>query len=149
MHFRAEMLSTGKTTAGFEVPDSIVDELGGGGRPKVTVTIDGYTFRTSIARMGGRYLFGVNNERRAESGLTPGQTYDVDLELDTAVREVEIPEDLAAALAAEPEAKAFFDSLSYSKQQWHTLQVSGAKQPETRAKRVNTSVAMLKQGRAR
>lgn len=149
MRFRGELLSTGKTTAGFEVPDSVVEELGGGGRPKVAVAIDGYTFRTSIARMGGRYLFGVSSERRYESGLTPGQTYDVEVELDTAVREVELPEDLAAALAAEPTAKAFFDSLSYSKQQWHTLQVSGAKTPETRARRVTASVTMLREGRAR
>lgn len=149
MRFTAELLSTGKTTAGFEVPESLVDELGGGGRPKVSVTIDGYAFRTSIARMGGRYLFGVSNERRAESGLTPGETYDVELELDTAVRELEIPDELATALAAEPEAKAFFDSLSYSKRQWHTLQVSTAKTAETRAKRLDASITMLKEGRAR
>jgi Bacteriocin-protection, YdeI or OmpD-Associated/Domain of unknown function (DUF1905) len=149
MRFRGELISQGGTTAGFEVPDQVVEDLGGGGRPKVRVTIDGYEFRTSIARMGGRYLFGVSNERRAESGLTPGQTYDVDVLLDTAVRELEVPDDLAAALAAEPAAKAFFDSLSYSKQQWHTLQVSGAKKTETRARRVETSVALLKEGRAR
>ncbi len=149
MRFRAELLSTGKTTAGFEVPDTVIEELGGGGRPKVRVTIDGYEFRTSIARMGGRYLLGVSNERRAEGGIAPGDTFDVDVELDTAVREVEVPEELAAALASEPEAKAFFTSLSYSKQQWHTLQVSSAKTPETRAKRVATSVAMLKEHRAR
>ena len=149
MRFRAELKSNGKTAAGFEVPDQIVDDLGGGGRPKVKVTIGGYEFRTSIARMGDRYMLGVSNERRAEAGIAAGETLDVEVELDTAERRVEIPVDLAMALAAAPEAKAFFDSLSFSKQQWHTVQVTSAKKPETRANRVATSVAMLAAGRAR
>jgi uncharacterized protein YdeI (YjbR/CyaY-like superfamily) len=99
--------------------------------------------------MGSRFMLGVSKERRAAAGVTPGQMLDVDVELDTAPREIEVPEDLASALAADPQAKAFFDSLSYSKQQWHTLQVSGAKQAETRARRVAASVAMLRDGRAR
>jgi hypothetical protein len=149
VEFRAELETSGGTTAGFEVPRQVVDELGGGGHPKVVVRLNGFEFRTSIARMGGRFMLGLSNERRAAAGVTPGQTLDMQVELDTAPREIEVPEDLAAALAADPGAKAFFDSLSYSKQQWHTLQVSGAKQPETRARRVAASVAMLHEGRAR
>ena len=99
--FRAELLQSGKTTAGFEVPDTVVNELRGGGHPKVVVRIGGYEFRTSIARMGDRYMLGVSNERRAESGIAPGETHDVEVTLDTAPREVELPEDLAAALAAD------------------------------------------------
>ena len=147
--FRAELLQSGKTTAGFEVPDKIVNELRGGGHPKVVVRIGGYEFRTSIARMGERYMLGVSNERRAESGIAPGETHDVEVTLDTAPREVELPEDLAAALAADAEAKIFFDTLSYSKQSWHVLKVLEAKTPETRARRVRTSVEMLRDGRAR
>lgn len=149
MKFRAELEATGKNTAGFEVSEEIVDGLGGGHRPKVVVRLQGYEFRTSIARMGGRFLLGVSAERRAEAGVAAGDVLDVEVELDTAARTVEVPEDLAAALAAEPAAKAFFDSLSYSKQSWHVLQVTGAKKPETRAKRVAASVAMLAEGRAR
>ena len=149
MRFRAELQTNGKTAAGFVVPDQIVADLGGGGRPKVKVTIGDYEFRTSIARMGDRYLLGVSKERRAGAGIAAGDTLDVEVELDMAERRVEIPDDLAEALAEAPEAKAFFESLSYSKQQWHTLQVSSAKKPETRAHRVATSVAMLTAGRAR
>ena len=149
MRFRAELQTSGKTAAGFVVPDQIVADLGGGGRPKVKVTIGGYEFRTSIARMGDRYMLGVSNERRAEAGIAAGETLDVEVELDTAERRVEIPVDLAEALAAAPEAQAFFESLSFSKQQWHTVQVTSAKKPETRANRVATSVAMLAAGRAR
>lgn len=149
MKFRAELVSNGKTATGLEVPDAVVDELGGGGHPKVVVRIKGYEFRTSIARMGDRFMLGVSAERRGEAGVAAGDVLDVEVELDTAERVIEVPEDLAAALAEEPAAKAFFESLSYSKQSWHVLQVTGAKKPETRAKRVASSVAMLREGRAR
>ncbi|GAB3741250.1 YdeI/OmpD-associated family protein [Microlunatus parietis] len=149
MKFRAALEASGKNTAGFEVPEEIVDGLGGGRHPKVLVRLQGYEFRTSIARMGGRFLLGVSAERRAEAGVAAGDVLDVEVELDTAERTVEVPDDLAAALAEQPAAKEFFDSLSYSKQSWHVLQVTGAKKPETRAKRVATSVAMLAEGRAR
>lgn len=149
MRFRAELESTGNTTAGFEVPESVVTELGGGGRPKVAVTVNGYEFRTSIARMGGRYLLGVSAERREAAGVAAGDVLDVDVVLDTAPRVIEVPDDLAAALAEEPEAQAFWNTLSYSKQQWHVLQVTGAKAADTRARRVAKSVAMLREHRAR
>jgi len=149
MRFRAELESTGKTTAGFEVPEEVVAGLGGGGHPKVSVTVNGFTFRTSIARMGGRFLLGVSAERRARSGIEPGQVLDVDVELDTAPREVEVPDDLAAALAEDAQARKFWDTLSHSKQSWHVDQVTSAKKAETRASRVEKSIAMLRDGRAR
>lgn len=149
MRFRAELESTGRTTTGFEVPEAIVEQLGGGKHPKVAATINGSTFRTSIARMGGRYLLGVSADRRETTGVTAGDVLDVDVVLDTAPREVDLPEDLAASLDADPAAKAFWDTLSYSKQQWHALQVTGAKQAETRAKRVARSIALLRERRAR
>ena len=111
--------------------------------------MNGTEFGTSIAARGGRFLLGVSAERREAAGVLVGRTYDVEIELDTAPRQVDVPEDLAAALDAEPAARSFFDSLSYSRQQWHVLQVTGAKQPGTRARRIATSVAMLAEGRAR
>lgn len=149
MRFRAELESTGKNTAGFEVPEQVVEALGGGGRPKVAVTVNGFAFRTSIARMGGRYLLGVSAERRAEAGIAAGDVLDVDVELDTAPRVVTVPDDLAAALAQHPDAKAFWDTLSYSKQQWHAIQIDSAKTAATRAKRVAKSIDLLSARRAR
>jgi hypothetical protein len=149
MRFRAELESNGRTAAGFEVPEGVVESLGGGGHPKVSVTVNGFTFRTSIARMGGRFLLGVSTERRALAGIEAGQVLDVDVELDTAPREIEVPDDLAAALAADAQAKKFWDTLSHSKQSWHVHQVTSAKKAETRAARVEKSVAMLHDGRAR
>ena len=145
----ADLESSGKNTAGFVVPDEFVAQLGGGRHPKVRVRLNGTEFGTSIAAMGGRFLLGVSAERRQAAGVTAGETYDVEIELDTEPRQLEVPDDLSAALDADPAARAFFDSLSYSKRQWHVLQVAGAKQPETRARRVATSVRMLAEGRAR
>jgi hypothetical protein len=149
MRFRAELRSTGGNTAGFLVDDEVVAGLGGGGRPKVVVTVNGVEWRGSIARMGGAYWLGVSAERRAAAGIAAGGVLDVDVVLDTAVREVQVPADLASALDAEPAARAFWDALSYSNKSWHVLQVTGAKAAETRARRVARSVAMMLEGRAR
>jgi len=149
MRFRTELRSTGGNTAGFLVGDEVVAGLGGGGRPKVVVTVNGFEWRGSIARMGGAYWLGVSAERRAAAGIAAGEVLDVDVVLDTAVREVEVPADLASALGAEPAAKAFWDGMSYSNKSWHVLQVTGAKAAETRARRVARSLAMMLEGRAR
>lgn len=149
MKFTAELLSSGKNTAGFVVPPEVVESLGGGGHPKVSVTVNGYTFRTSIARMGGRYLLGFSGERRTEAGVTPGEVFEVDVELDTAARVLDVPEELATALAADAKAKAFWQTLSYSKQQWHVLQVTSAKTDATRDRRIEKSIGMLRDGKAR
>jgi hypothetical protein len=143
MEFRAELERNGGNATGFEVPAAVVEGLGGGGRPKVVVTVNGFEFRSSIARMGGRYLLGVSAERRAAAGIDGGQVLDVTVVLDTAERTVTVPGDLAAALAGAPAAKAAFDKLSYSHQSRHVLAVEGAKKPETRARRVAAVVEEL------
>jgi hypothetical protein len=149
MRFRATIEQTGKTATGIRVPDSIVEALGSGRRPAVTVTIKGYTYRNTVAVMGGEYWVGVSAEHRAGAGVVGGEEVDVEMALDTAPREVDVPPDLAAALDAEPAARATFDALSYSNKSWHVLQVVGAKTDETRLRRIAKSVEMLKEGRSR
>ena len=144
MRFTAELQQTGGTTTGFEVPPEVVDGLGGGKRPKVTVTVNGATYRGSIAPMGGSSWVGVSAENRALTGTTGGQTYDVDLELDTAPRVVDVPVGLAEALAADPTAQAAWDRLSYSHQRQHALAIEGAKAAETRARRVDKTLEALR-----
>jgi hypothetical protein len=149
MRFRATVLQTGKTTTGIEVPPEIVEALGRGKRPAVTVTINGYTYRNTVAVMGGVYMIGISAEHRAGTGVKGGDSVDVDLELDTAPREVNVPADLAAALDADPDARRTFDALSYSNRSWHTLQVEGAKAEETRQRRIAKSIEALRAGRPR
>lgn len=149
MKFRTTLESAGKTATGFTIPPELVEGLGAGRRPPVTVTINGYTYRNTVAVMGGVYMIGVSAEHRAGAGVAAGDVLDVEIELDTAPRQIDVPDDLAVALDAEPEARQMFDSLSYSNQRWHVLQVTGAKTDETRQRRIANSVNMFKQGRKR
>jgi hypothetical protein len=149
MRFRTTILGTGKNAAGMEIPEEVVVALGKGKRPPVRVTINGYTYRNTVAVMGGVYMVGVSAEHRAAAGLAAGDEVDVDLELDTAPREVAVPADFAAALEADPEAKRTFDGLSYSNRSWHVLSIEGAKTEETRQRRIEKSIATLHEGRPR
>lgn len=149
MRFRTTILQSGPTATGIRVPDEVVEGLGAGRRPAVNVTINGYTYRSSIAVMGGDYMVGVSAENRAGAGVAGGDEVDVDIELDTAPREVTVPPELAAALEVEPAARATFDRLSYSNKSWHVLQVAGAKTDETRRRRIIKSIEALREGRIR
>jgi hypothetical protein len=134
----------GRTATGFEVPPDVVDALGAGKRPAVTVTVGGHTYRSTVAVMGGRYMLPLSAENRTAAGLSAGDAADVELELDTAPRVVEVPADLAAALDAEPAARAAFDALNYSNQRRHALSVEGAKTEATRTRRVAKVVETLR-----
>jgi len=148
MKFRGELLQAGKTATGFEVPADVVDGLGGGKKPAVTVTINGsYSYRSSLGTMGGRSMLPVSAEHRAGSGITAGDEVDVNLELDDQPREVVVPDDLLAALDADPVAHSYFDGLSYSNKRRHVLAIEGAKAAVTRARRVAKSVELFHEGR--
>jgi hypothetical protein len=149
MRFQAVLEQAGKTATGVQVPDEVVEALGGGRRPKVVVMVNGFRFRSSIASVGGRFMLGVSAERRSAANVAAGDVLDVDVELDDVPREVDIPPDLAEALVASPEAAAFWETLSYSKKQWHVHQIVSAKQAETRQRRVVKSIALLREGKAR
>jgi hypothetical protein len=149
MRFHTTILQSGKTATGIRIPNEIVEGLGAGKRPAVNVTINGYTYRSTVAVMGGDYMVGVNADNRVGAGVAGGDEVDVDIALDTAPREVTVPADLAAALDAEPAARRTFDALSNSNKSWHTLQVDGAKTDETRQRRIARSVDILREGRPR
>ena len=149
MKFRATIELGGKTATGIEVPAEVVDALGAGKRPAVRVTIKGHGYRSTVASMGGRFMLPVSAENRERAGVAAGNDVDVDIELDTEPREVTVPPDFATALKRDAKAGEFFDGLSYSKKRWHILSIEGAKSDETRQRRIEKSVAMLREGRAR
>lgn len=149
MRFHTTILQGDKTATGIEIPPEIVEALGAGKRPAVTITINGFTYRSSIAVMGGAYMVGVSAENRAGARVAGGDEVDVDIELDTAPREVVVPPDFAAALDADPAARSTFDRLSYSNKSWHVLQITGAKTEETRTRRIGKSIEALREGRIR
>jgi hypothetical protein len=149
MRFHTTILQGDKTATGIRIPDEVVEALGSGKRPAVKVTINGFTYRSSVAVLGGAYMVGVSAQNRAGAGVAGGDEVDVDIELDTAPREVTVPADFAAALDAEPAARRTFDALSNSNKSWHTYQLNAAKTDETRQRRIAKSIDALKQGRPR
>jgi Bacteriocin-protection, YdeI or OmpD-Associated/Domain of unknown function (DUF1905) len=148
VRFKTTLDSAGKNAAGFRVPPEVVEALGKGKRPPVVVTINGYSYRNTVAVYGDEFLIGVAQEHRAPASVKPGDEIEVDLVLDTAPREVDVPADFAAALDAAPEAKASFERLSYSNKRRHTLAIEDAKSEETRRRRIEKSVSQLREGRA-
>jgi bifunctional DNA-binding transcriptional regulator/antitoxin component of YhaV-PrlF toxin-antitoxin module len=148
MRFHATLEQSGKTATGVEVPAEVVDALGSGRKPAVTVTINGYSYRSSIASMGGRFMLPVSAEVRGGAGVAAGDELEIDVELDTTPREVVVPEDLGAALDAAAHARRFFDGLSYSNKRRIVLSVEGAKTAETRERRIGKAVASLHDGKA-
>ena len=149
MKFKASVETAGKTTMGFQVPPEIVEKLGAGKRPPVLVTINGYTYRSTVAPLGGVFMMGLSAENRVGAKVTGPGVIDVDMELDTEPREVTVPPDLAKALAAEPAAKKTFDGLSFSNKSWHVFQIQGAKSDDTRQRRIAKSIEALREGRIR
>lgn len=143
MRFRASVDLHGKTATGIVVPPEVVDGLGSGRKPAVTVTINSFSYPSTIASMGGRFLLPVSAEIRAGAGVAAGDVVDVDVVLDTATREIAVPDDLAAALKKAPAAKKAFDDLSNSNKKRHVLSVEGAKTAETRERRIAKAVAEL------
>ena len=146
MDFTTTVELGGKTATGMEVPPEVVTSLGAGKKPAVQVTVNGHTYRSTIATMGGRFLLPLSAENRTAAGIAAGDAVDVDVALDTAPRTVQVPADLAAALDADPAARARFDALSYSHQRRHVLAVEGAKAEATRARRVAGVLAELNGG---
>jgi hypothetical protein len=144
MKFRTTILTAGKNITGIQVPDEVVESLGAGKRPPVRVTLNGHTYRNTIAVMGGRYMVGVSADVRAASGVKGGDTLDVEIVLDDQPRVLQVPADFAAALDAEPAARAAFEQLSYSNKRRHVEPIQAAKAAETRARRIEKSVAELK-----
>ena len=149
MKFRTTLRQNSKTATGIRVPDDVMAALNAGKKPKVAVTMNGHTYRSSVATVGGEPMIGVSEANRAAAGVKGGDTVDVEIELDTAVRAVEVPAELAAAFDGEPAARSTWDTLSYSMQRFWAEPIAGAKSDETRQRRVEKAIAALREGRTR
>jgi hypothetical protein len=145
MEFRATVVLGGKTATGIQVPDDVVEALGAGKRPPVAVTVGGYTYRTTVAPMGGDFWVPLAAEHREAAGVAAGQEVDVSVVLDTAPREVTLPDDLSAVM--DDAARAHFDGLAPSHKKEWVRWVEEAKKPETRAARIEKTVESLRAGK--
>jgi len=143
MKFRADVEPT-EPMRGLEVPEEVVEALGEGKRPPVTITINGHSWKSRIAIMRGRYLIGLSNANRQAAGVATGDEVQVEVELDVEPRVVVEPTDFAHALDADPAARAAYDRLSYSHKREHVGAIESAKKPETRSRRIEAAVAKLR-----
>ena len=146
MKFHGRVELNGKTATGIEVPAEMVAGLGAGKRPAVRATVNGFTYRTSVGAMGGRFLLPVSAQIRAGAGVAAGDEVDVDLEVDTEPRTVSVPADLAVALDTDPAVRRAFDALSYSQQLRYVQPVEDARAAATRQRRIDKVLSDLRPG---
>jgi len=139
----------GSSATGIVIPDKVLAALGAGKKPPVKVVVNGYAYRTTVATVSGSYMVGFSADHRAASGLKGGDSVEVDIEIDTEPRTIELPADFQAALNADRKAKATFAKLSNSLKGYHVSQVTGTKNPETRQRRIEKSIATLHVGKPR
>jgi hypothetical protein len=145
MRFETTMFLSGNNT-GIEVPPEVVESFGAGKRPPVVVTVNGFEYRSTIAPMGGAFLIPFSSDKRAATGIRGGDPIVVDLELDTAPRTVDVPDDLAVALDATPGAREAWERLSPSHRKAHVTAIEGAKAAETRQRRIAKAIETLTGG---
>lgn len=143
MKFRTTVLLGGKTATGLPVPDDVVEVLGAGKKPAVTITLGGHSYRTTVAPMGGANFVPLSAEHRTAAGVAAGDEIDVEIVLDTAERTVDVPPDLVEALDRAGAARGAFDALSYTRRKEWARLVESAKTPETRQRRIAKAVGEL------
>lgn len=146
--FETTVAASGNNT-GIVVPVEVIEELGAGKRPPVLVDVNGHEYRSTVAVMGGQHMIGISAAVRAATGLTGGDPIRVTLTVADTPREVDVPADFAAALAAADGTSAFFEKLSNSLQRYHVDNINAAKTPETRQRRIEKAVALFREGKQR
>ena len=146
--FETTVAARGNNT-GIVVPPELIDQLAAGKRPPVVVDVNGYVYRSTVAVMGGTHMIGISAAIRQATGLKGGDPIRVALTVADTPREVDVPADFGAALAADADAGAFFETLSNSLQRYHVTTVNDAKTADTRQRRIDKAVALFRDGKQR
>lgn len=146
--FETTVAASGNNT-GIVVPDEVIEQLAAGRRPPVLVNVNGYEYRNTVAVTGGRHMIGISAAVRNVTGLKGGDPIRVTLTVADAPREVNVPADFAAALAADERASAFFEKLSNSMQRYHVDNINAAKSADTRQRRIDKAIALFLDGKQR
>lgn len=141
--FNTNIAGESNGPTGIEVPAESITALGSSKKPAVKINVSGYEYRSTVAVMGGKFTIPLSAAHRTAAGLKAGDPVEVTLELDTEPRTVEIPEDLAAALAERDGATEAFEKLAPSRKKEFVRQVVEAKAEETRQRRITKIVAEL------
>ena len=143
--FKTELLLAGKTATGVEVPADVVEKLGSNKRPLVKVTINGYTYPSSISARNGIFMIPVSAEVRENAGISSGEIIEVSVVLDTETRIIEVPAYFQSALDKSPKASQYFETLSNSNKKYFIGSIEQAKTQETRNRRIEKAITDLEQ----
>src|SRR6266487_4019231 len=146
--FETTVAASGNTT-GIVVPGEVIEQLAAGRRPPVLVSVNGYEYRNTVAVTGGRHMISISAAVRSATGLKGGDPIRVTLTVADTAREVNVPADFAAGLAADERARAFFDKLSNSMQRYHVDNINAAKSADTRQRRIEKAIALFLDGKQR
>lgn len=146
--FDTTVAASGNNT-GIVVPEEVIEQLAAGKRPPVLVNVNGYEYRNTIAVMGGKHMISISAAVRNATGLKGGDPIRVTLTVADTPREVTIPADFAAALAADEQVSAFFGKLSNSMQRFHVENITAAKSADTRQRRIDKAIALFRAGKQR
>lgn len=144
MKVKTVILQTGANTTGIEITEKMLEQLGGGKRPLVVVTINGYSYRSAVGKMGDKFMVGVSAENRKKANVAGGDKVEISLELDTAPRTIDVPEALQKALNKNKTIKANFEKLAPSKKKAIVLSITEAKSLETKMRRIEKTIEGLK-----
>lgn len=140
--YKTTIVQTGNNT-GIHVPEETLEKLGGGKKPLVKVTLNGYTYRSAVGKMGDKFMISLSAENRKNANVKGGDKLEVTVALDTEPRIIELPAELQAALDKTKAAKAAFEKLAPSKKKAIVLSITEAKTEETRLKRIEKSINEL------
>jgi hypothetical protein len=146
--FETTVAASGNNT-GILVPDEVIEQLAAGKRPPVLVDVNGYEYRNTVAVLGGRHMISISAAVRNVTDLKGGDPIRVTLTVADTAREVNVPADFAAALAADKRAKAFFEKLPNSMQRYHVDNINAAKSADTRQRRIDKAIALFLDGKQR
>jgi bacteriocin resistance YdeI/OmpD-like protein/uncharacterized protein DUF1905 len=146
--FETTVAASGNNT-GIVVPGEVIEQLAAGKRPPVLVSVNGYEYRNTVAVMGGRHMISISAAVRNATGLKGGDPIRVTLTVADTAREVDVPADFAAALAADERARIFFGTLSNSMQRYHVDNINAAKSADTRQRRIDKAIALFLDGKQR
>ncbi|WP_210481640.1 YdeI/OmpD-associated family protein [Naasia sp. SYSU D00948] len=147
--FRTEILATGGNTTAIPVPEEVLQELGGGRRIPVVVTLGAHSYQSTVTPYRGRVLVSLSSDNRAAAGVSAGEEVEVVLTREEGPRTVDVPDDLREAVEADPEASRFFASLPPSHRKAYATWITEAKKEETRRSRIESAVGMLREGKRR
>ncbi|HQY21945.1 MAG TPA: YdeI/OmpD-associated family protein [Ignavibacteria bacterium] len=144
MKFKTKILQFGNNT-GIEISEDLLEKLNGGKKPLVVVTLNKYSYRSAVGKMGDRFMISLSSENRKNAGVNGGDSLEVQIELDTAPRTVDVPDELQTALNKNKTIKDAFEKLAPSKKKAMVMSVIDAKAEETRKKRIEKIISTLSQ----